>query len=737
MSPEQVAARAAGNEQPDPDGKAGFRNDVYSLGCTFYAVLTGEPPTPGADPDTLPFPPNIPAGLEVIVRNMLSLDPFLRPTALQAASTPLILRSICKSLCSASMRKHYQLALHTFTQIMQGAMRVQTLFQDRHRFHRECAENFRPQMIRLGIPSLKHAKAIDEALPPAQIRAELAERLARYAAIAATNAPIAKKAEAAHVNRIQGSGASEEAGRGVAATAMAGADTELEQEMQELQDGMAVLCGDAAGEEEHHEEGETGQAAAGAPSAAASSALASEICIGTTSFGSGAAPQRREVDAAALNAAILLHSVKAQEASAAILGVMPVIDALSWARFRGSDTLGSGGLLLLPEDEGGIVTATLSSSTAAAPVPAGAFFAPGMLESPPHARPLHSSAGSPHGSPARGSSAAAALVSGLDDSDPLGVLSGKMVTWSLHSAGSAAPAAVPAAAHVPGASAASPLALPDSTAPAPQADDSAGDALAAAVAQIVTPLRRAPRGTAAVAADASAAGGGIAARSTGKRRARSSPPDLPVSSLAAAAGSGSLSTRKPRRPPRVMSGDLALRQLKAIRALFRAMYQAADLFTAESTLEGAGGWGWAAAHAATLASPQTHAADTVTVATGSGCTAHACAASANARPSPLSIEKPLPPISPKAAGPKWVEGIAALETLMADAFGNAVRSKREHGEAFGPRHAKTLVMQTLCEWNGTVTTNSRGVKTDSTRHRYYGLRFSGLPLPVDTDVCQF
>lgn len=78
MSPEQARDSRATNEQ----------SDIYSLGCTFYFLLTGAPPFPGGDiadklsrhcteppPDSRKLRPEIPGPLAILVRRMMAKRP--------------------------------------------------------------------------------------------------------------------------------------------------------------------------------------------------------------------------------------------------------------------------------------------------------------------------------------------------------------------------------------------------------------------------------------------------------------------------------------------------------------------------------------------------------------------------------------------------------------------------------------------------------------------------------------
>lgn len=91
-------------EQARDSGLADIRSDIYSLGCTLYEMLTGNPPFPQGNlterlfkhaeveaPDVRNFNAKIPADLAMICRRMLAKKPEHRhqtPTELLAALTP-------------------------------------------------------------------------------------------------------------------------------------------------------------------------------------------------------------------------------------------------------------------------------------------------------------------------------------------------------------------------------------------------------------------------------------------------------------------------------------------------------------------------------------------------------------------------------------------------------------------------------------------------------------------------
>jgi serine/threonine-protein kinase len=82
---ERANARVTGYRAPECfDGPAGDqRSDLFSLGCTFYALLTGRVPYPGGQPTSEPPPidqarKDVPPAVQAVLRRMMALNPEQR-----------------------------------------------------------------------------------------------------------------------------------------------------------------------------------------------------------------------------------------------------------------------------------------------------------------------------------------------------------------------------------------------------------------------------------------------------------------------------------------------------------------------------------------------------------------------------------------------------------------------------------------------------------------------------------
>ena len=93
-------------EQARDSRKADIRSDLYSLGCTFYFLLTGQPPFPGGSlvekvfkhANTKPtavmvFRPEVPPAVDAVLAKMLAKKPedrYQTPAEVAAALAPVV-----------------------------------------------------------------------------------------------------------------------------------------------------------------------------------------------------------------------------------------------------------------------------------------------------------------------------------------------------------------------------------------------------------------------------------------------------------------------------------------------------------------------------------------------------------------------------------------------------------------------------------------------------------------------
>jgi serine/threonine-protein kinase len=120
-----------------------IRGDLYSLGCTLYYLLTGQPPFPGgtlmqkilrhqqeAPPAVLTLRPDLPAGLGVVLARLLAKRPedrYQTPAAVAIALKPFChgdraVPSAVPRACSISSRQHDDTPLQATLDTAQAAV---------------------------------------------------------------------------------------------------------------------------------------------------------------------------------------------------------------------------------------------------------------------------------------------------------------------------------------------------------------------------------------------------------------------------------------------------------------------------------------------------------------------------------------------------------------------------------------------------------------------------------------
>jgi hypothetical protein len=762
MSPEYHDYFLTNDKMYDHDGQCGLHNDVYCLGATTYALLTGSPPPRGVAVDALPFPADTGPRLATLIRLMLCEDPTLRPTAAAITRHPLVMKSLCDALYCSSLHPPTH-RIQSVSTTLRGVLGIGSLNQSWRSHHLACATVMRAQLASLGV-TIKEAKRIADTPTPEG----LAMMKGEQAAAASANAKSQEQAEVLHVVRIRGKGAPPAApprapalwygARGAppaARAAVAGAVCAAP--AAAAAPGPVVVDLTTDDSDEQHERDDDDDDAAASTEGAAHAASAA----GAASAGASASTFR------VTRSSMALHAIPEEEALEEEAGSGGEIEELAALMFlslgddvASPDGTGAGGRspgdappgLVLPASGCGVRVSAAApqahprwqwANAAAArrlplargPAAAGLLMGPpaaGLLMGPP-------AAGLLMGPPAAGllmGPPAAAAAAASDTAAPLDA-----------AAGEGGSEGEDGAAAAPRAQAASVVDLtmadsPEATTTTPRLQRGRQAAVISGQPQQIysTPVAAAAEGGGLEEGMQPASAHGVPP-STRKRRLRSSPPGTadtapsaaPPPAAAAAADASAAGgplpivakvvRRRPRKSASVAPSPafVASRRRVVVCSLLRAMYATRyeDLLAAMTSVEEEG--------AASAEAAVAEAAATEKAQRGSGGGSVGASPAAGARgsvmPPPrsqaaLKLKPPtLPPTKPLArplatALPRvpyqdldaaFVARIAALEDVLLEAFPE-IRCQRDFDRPFEQRNAMTLISRVLEAWNGTITT---------------------------------